>query len=194
MMMKRLLFSLLAVTLVSGLALVAAACGEGRQSNYEWNWVADNQDIVAGTLHMQLTYTVIYTGQMHFTVRINDDDYNDWDYLWMVLDQNQNGKIDLGHIDRPYGLWANNMTAPAALFPDGRLAFAEVPPKPGPHKCIFDPNTGYTFDVSIFIPEGADSVLLRVGFVDKDVPYGSIDAVNTGDVTIIIGKEGQNEG
>jgi len=125
--MKRLLFSLLAVTLVSGLALVVAACGEGRQSNYEWNWAADNQDIVAGTLHMQLTYTVIYTGQMHFTVRINDDDYNDWDYLWMVLDQNQNGKIDLGTIDSPYGLWANNMTAPAGLF-QNRLAFAEVPP------------------------------------------------------------------
>jgi len=190
MMMKRLLFSLLAVTLASGVALVAAACGEGRQSNYEWNWAADNQDIVAGTLHMQLTYN----GQMHFTVRINDDDYNDLDYLCMVFDQNQNGRIDLGSIDRPYGLWANNMTAPAMLFPGGRLAFAEVPPKPGPHKCVFDLNTGYTFDVSIPDLGGADSVLLRMSFVDNDVPYGSINVVNTGDVTIIIGGEGQNEG
>jgi len=186
-------FSGLVIVLLLAVSFLVA-CGEGRQSNYEWNWAADNQDIVAGTLHMQLTYTVIYTGQMHFTVRINDDDYNDWDYLWMVLDQNQNGKIDLGTIDKPYGLWANNMTAPAALFPDGRLAFAEVPPKLGPQKCVFDLNTGYTFDVSIFIPEGADSVLLRVGFGDNDVPYGSINVVNTGDVTIIIGKEGQNEG
>jgi hypothetical protein len=186
--MKKLLFSLLAVILVSDLALVAAACGEGRQNDYEWNWAADNQDIVAGTLHMQLTYTVIYAGQMHFTVRINDDDYNDWDYLWMVFDQNQNGKIDLGTIDSPYGLWANNMTAPAGLF-QNRLAFAEVPPKPGPHKCVFDLNTGYTFDVSIPDLEGADSVLLRLGFVDMDVPYGSIGAVNTSDVTIIIGNE-----
>jgi len=169
---------------------VAAACGEGRQSNYEWNWAEDNQDIVAGTLHMQLTYT----SQMHFTVRINDDDYNDSDYLCMVFDQNQNGRIDLGTIDNPYGLWANNMTAPAMLFQDGRLAFAEVPPRPGPQKCVFDPNTGYTFDISIPDLGGADSVLLRMSFVDNDVPYGSVDVVNTGDVTIIIGSEGQNGG
>jgi hypothetical protein len=140
-------------------------------------WQSDKQDIVLGNLHLELKVI----DKAHFIVKVNDNEYNEEDYLVVVFDQNQNGVIDLGGVDKPYGLWANNMTAPSSLSKSGRLAFAEIRPEPGPHKCVFDPSEGYTFDIVINLTDAADvdSIFLQVGFVDKDVPYEKIGVVKT---------------
>jgi len=149
---------------------------------YAFTWGHDEQDIVPGTLCINITRI----GQTRFVVKINDNDYNEWDYLVMVFDQNQNGIVDLGNADQPYGLWANNLTSPAVLLEKGYLSFAEIPPKAGPHKCTFDSNTGYTFDVSFPTLPDVKFILLRIGFVDKDVPYGDIGVVTTDDIKICL--------
>ena len=149
---------------------------------YTFTWGQDEQDIVPGTLCLNITRI----GQTRFVVKINDNDYNEWDCLIMVFDRNQNGIIDLGNTDQPHGLWANNLTAPAVLLENGDLIFAEIPPKAGPHKCTFNSNTGYTFDASFPTLPDVNFILLRVAFVDKDVSYGHIGVVTTNDIKIYL--------
>jgi len=147
---------------------------------YTFIWGQDEQDIIPGTLCLNITRI----GQTRFVIKVNDNDYNEWDCLSMVFDRNQNGIIDLGNTDQPHGLWANNLTAPVVLLENGDLIFAEIPPKAGPHRCTFDENKGYIFDVSFSNLSELESILLRVSFVDKDVPYGDIGVVTTNDTTI----------
>lgn len=147
-----------------------------------FTWGHEEQDIVPRTLRINITRI----GQTRFVVKINDNDYNEWDYLVIVFDRNQNGIIDLGNTDQPHGLWANNLTVPAVLLENGCLGFAEIPPKVGPHKCTFDSNTGYTFDVSFPTLPDVNFILLRIGFVDKDVPYGDIGVVTTDNTKICL--------
>jgi len=151
---------------------------------YKFTWTQEQQDIVQGILVLELTYFQSLD-RLHFTVKINDDEFNPHDYLGMTFDKNGNGVIDLGDSDEPYGLWANNMTAPAALTDKG-LVFAEVMPKKGPHICKFD-SAGYTFEVSFSKSElnlTKNSTLLRICFGDKDVAYGKIGVVCTDDIII----------
>lgn len=84
---------------------------------------------------------------LSMVVKVNDDDHNEWDYLGLVFDMNENGVIDLGTADKPFGLWTNNMTTPSALLENGFLGFAYCPPTRDPHNCTFDPDTGYTFQI-----------------------------------------------
>ena len=133
---------------------------------------------------MDLCLDITQMGRTRCVVKINDDDYNEWDCLIMIFDRNQNGVIDLGNTDQPHGLWANNLTAPAVLSENGDLVFAEIPPRRGPHKCTFDSNTGYTFDVSFSNLPESESILLCVSFVDKDVLYDEIGVVKTPDIIL----------
>lgn len=80
-------------------------------------------------------------------VRVNDDDYSPEDYLGLVFDMNENGVIDLGVSDHPFGLLTTNMTIPSMLLESGFLGFAYCPPRRGPHNCTFDPDTGYMFQI-----------------------------------------------
>ena len=150
---------------------------------YKFTWAPDQQDITQDTLVLEFTYSQ-FGEQLYFTVKINDDDFNPYDYLGMTFDKNGNGVIDLGDSDEPYGLWANNMTAPAALWDDGSLGFAKIPPVKGPHECIFDEKGGYTFKVSLSKSEltASNFVLLRLSFADQDVSYGKIGVVKTEDL------------
>jgi len=123
--------------------------------NFTFTWGPDTQKIVHGTLRLEISITWGVTPNstnkwLFMVVRVNDDDYNPWDYLGLVFDMNENGVIDLGFEDNPFGLWVNNMTAPSGLMENGFLGFAETMPTPGPHTCTFDPDTGYTF--RIFFP------------------------------------------
>jgi hypothetical protein len=123
--------------------------------NFTFIWGPETQSIVQGTLRLEvsLTWGVVPNSThkwLSMVVKVNDDDYSEWDYLGLVFDMNENGVIDLGFEDAPFGLWTNNMTAPSVLLENGFLAFAETMPTPGPHTCTFDPDTGYTF--RIFFP------------------------------------------
>ncbi|MEM2972444.1 MAG: hypothetical protein QW270_08530 [Candidatus Bathyarchaeia archaeon] len=78
-------------------------------------------------------------------IKANDDDYEEWDYLGLVFDTNQDGHIDIH--DESYALYANNMTQPSVLCDHGFLGFAEVAPVPGPHEVSFNIDAGYTFTI-----------------------------------------------
>jgi len=123
--------------------------------NFTFTWGPDTQKIVQGTLRLEisLTWNVVPNSTHKWSsmvVRVNDDDYNQWDYLGLVFDMNENGVIDLGSEDDPFGLWVNNMTAPSILLENGFLGFAETMPIVGPHNCTFDPDTGYTFRIKFY--------------------------------------------
>lgn len=123
--------------------------------NFTFTWGPDTQRIVQGTLRLEVSITwAVVPNSTHkwlsMVVSVNDDEYSEWDYLGLVFDMNENGVIDLGFEDLPFGLWTNNMTTDSALLENGFLAFAETMPKAGPHNCTFDPNTGYTFRIKFY--------------------------------------------
>ena len=120
-----------------------------------FTWGSGTQKIVQGTLSLEISMT--WGGVpdsihkwLSMVVRVNDDEYNPWDYLGLVFDMNENGVIDLGSEDSPFGLWVNNMTAPSILLENGFLGFAETMPILGPHNCTFDTDTGYTFRIKFY--------------------------------------------
>jgi hypothetical protein len=128
---------------------------ENTPMNFTFTWGPETQDIINGTVHleMSLRWGVVPNSShrwLSMMVKINDDDYNPCDYLGIVFDSNENGVIDLGSADDPFGLWTNNMTAPSVLLENGFLCFAQCMPTLGPHTCTFEPDTGYMF--SIFFP------------------------------------------
>ena len=143
-----------------------------RKVNYIHEWESGKQDVVPDGVYLAVSYTYNpETGQLFFVVQVNDDDYNKGDYLGIVFDSDGNGVIESA--DNPYGLWANNMTAPAILGKSpGHLAFAEVRPRPGFHRCAFDSATGYIvtipFDAKRLYSAGRPT-LMRISFVDQDV-------------------------
>ena len=121
--------------------------------NFTFTWGPDAQKIVRGEFCLKInicfyTHSGAY-GDVEEVIWIiieaNDYEYDAWDYIGLVFDGNQNGYIDTG--DKSYGLFANNMTQPSALFLNGFLAFAEVSPGKGPHTVSFKPDIGYTFFV-----------------------------------------------
>lgn len=62
-------------------------------------------------------------------VKINDDEYNPWDYFGIVFDMNENGVIDSGLGDTPIVPWANNMTSAPLLLETGFFVFPEHSPQ-----------------------------------------------------------------
>lgn len=115
------------------------------QMNFTFTWGPDNQKIVQGMFRLEITVTWGEGDNVSMVIKANDDEYNEWDYIGLVFDTNQNGHIDLH--DEAYGLFANNMTLPSILCEHGFLGFAECPPRLGPQKVSFNPDAGYTFTV-----------------------------------------------
>lgn len=150
--------------------------------NFTFTWGPDTQRIVRGTFRLEISFR-LEDENMSMIVKANDDEYNEEDYIGLVFDKNNNGVIDLGHADEPYGLWANNMTTASVLVEHGFLGFAELIPKPGPQKCTFDPDTGYLFEIQFpylfydteWNPAHAlkkgDHNPLHICFYDYDAPY-----------------------
>lgn len=127
--------------------------------NFTFTWGSDAQKIVQGEfslkvsigfyIHYYSVYGAVAKGML-ILIEANDDDYNEWDYIGLVFDTNQNGYID-SH-DSPIALYANNMTQPAVLYTDGFLGFAEMLPIRSPHHVEFNSGRGYAF--SFHFPSG----------------------------------------
>lgn len=118
--------------------------------NFTFTWGPESQNIVQGEFRIKIgmcfyTYSTAYATQKRIWMLIetNDDEYDDWDYIGLVFDTNQNGYVDIR--DETYGAYANNMTQPASLYEDGFLAFAEMSPIRGPQHVTFASDKGYTF-------------------------------------------------
>lgn len=164
--------------------------------NYAYTWDPKCQDISSGELRLDLSFSYKKeTEEVFFVIEINDDDYNERDYLGMTFDLNENDIIDLGVMDKPYGLLANDTTAPATLMSEGNLSFAKLKPVRGPHKCTFNHHNGYTFEVSF--PWRAltsrSFVVLRISFGDEDCSYDHVCVVKTEDIKLNVFKGGKNE-
>lgn len=87
------------------------------------------------------------------TVTVNDDEYNEWDYVGLVFDVNKNGKIDYGYDDEPCIVHANNLTRTRKgvfLQEHGLLNWVMIDPMPSSfHTCTFVEGIGYTFKICL---------------------------------------------
>jgi len=121
---------------------------------FTFTWGPEAQDIVDGTFKIEVsawfenhtspwdntTYEMFY-----MLVSVYDDDYDSYDSLGLVFDENHNGIIDLGLEDRPQLWYADNSTAGApALTKDGLMVLAEAPEGKS-SVCRYDIEKGYTF-------------------------------------------------
>ncbi len=116
-------------------------------------------------------------------IKINDDDYNPKDYIFIVPDSNENGAFD----DEAYAFLVNGKCFPGILSPNGKsVVFAEVIPFSNFHTCIFNNTTGYTFLITLPIHRmQLNCSFLRVGFVDENdgsITTDIIIAVKGGDI------------
>lgn len=133
-----------------------------REMNFTFTSGPDAQKIVQGEFRLEIDIRW-YGENLSMEITANDDDYEEWDYIGLVFDTNQDGHIDVH--DEPYALYANNMTQPSALCEHGFLAFAWTPPRPGPQRVSFDPDTGYTSTIQFpCLDHGWDPVQpLKIG-------------------------------
>jgi len=127
--------------------------------------------------------------KLSIIAKVNDNEPSPHDWLGVVLDRNHNGKIDRQWEhegdDKPYVLNAANTTIePAILVDNLDVAVPRKLPVPSPyHTCTFDPQTGYTFNVSLSLQELAlTSDVIHVIFCDFDAlilhpPPGYVHAV-----------------
>lgn len=120
--------------------------------NFTFTWGPDTQRVVQGTLLLEVSLTwVVVPNSTHkrlsMVITVNDDDYSPEDYLGLVFDMNQNGVINNGVADHPFGLLTNNMTITSTLLENGFLGFAYCPPRRGPHNCTFNLDIGYVFHI-----------------------------------------------
>lgn len=131
-----------------GINVYSALSGHGTQSNgpleFTFTWGSNAQKIVNGTF--VLTLKISPDAQnLTLVATANDDEYDQFDYLGLVFDTNQNGHIDIS--DQAIGLWADNFTVKSDLQEYGLLAFSQAIPVRGPQNVTFDASTGYTFTV-----------------------------------------------
>ena len=113
---------------------------------FEFNltWSSDSQQIVNGSFRLGIKMW-IDGDNVTMVITANDDDYNDWDYVGLAFDINQNGYIDV--TEESFGTFACNKTGPSHLTEWGWLAFAQVRSKLGPQNVTFDSDGGYVFAV-----------------------------------------------
>jgi hypothetical protein len=144
--------------------------------NFTFTWGPDTQKIVSGDFHLNVymrwgsvTIGTETTETLKIIIEANDDDYEDWDYIGIVLDTSQNGYIDSN--DDSILLFANEMHKLSILCDDGFLAFGECMPLQGSHNVLFDAETGYTF--SLQFPPRVSCVSSPIQSI-KDAPYSPI--------------------
>ena len=114
------------------------------QSQFVFSWDSNSQKIVNETFVLTLKMR-LDNSNLTIVATANDDEYDQFDYLGLVFDTNQNGYIDTN--DEPYGLWADNMTTISHLWSHGFLSFTQGKPIKGPQNVTFQSSVGYTFKV-----------------------------------------------
>lgn len=131
--------------MVSLLDSIKNDCSHWNSTNIVFYYRSAIQNVVNGTLRMNLTFTW-NDEKLYITAKINDDDYSGGDYLGVMY-----GGAKM--------LFACNLTYDetdiVAIQPNGFMAQLKLcPPHPSfYHTCIFEPNVGYTFNVSLPIRE-----------------------------------------
>jgi hypothetical protein len=161
----------------------SSSSNASEQMNFTFTWGPETQKIVQGEFRLKVSIRFGGGGMVPanesviIVIEANDDDYEEWDYVGLVFDTNQNGHIDIRDIS--IALYANNMTQPSVLVEHGFLGFAQIMPTPGPQKVTFNPDRGYTFTAQIpceqhplnlplYLKKG-DNNPLHLCFYDKDV-------------------------
>jgi len=114
------------------------------EMNFTFTWIPDAQRIVQGVFRLEIRMRW-YGENLSIVITANDDDYNEWDYIGLVFDTNQDHHLDFH--DTSYALLANNKTIPSFLVDHGFLCFAQTMPRLGPQEVSFNPDSGYTFTV-----------------------------------------------
>lgn len=129
-------------------------------SNERWDfifeWSAEEQDIVDGTLQMKMKFA-IRGDFLSFLVKINDKNISHNSWLLMVFDMNHSGAIEVGepcyvfyYVDyrspsRTNNAWWNG---------HGAFSFACGPEYPSPYHGLFlDESEGYIYIITIPRPE-----------------------------------------
>lgn len=149
------------------------------EMNFTFTGGSDSQKIVQGEFRLEIRMRW-YGENLSMVITANDDDYEEWDYIGLVFDTNQDGHIDIH--DTSYALLANNLTIPSVLLEHGFLGFAQIAPRSGPQKVSFSPDTSHTFTVQFPCSDGyggewnpaqslkkANDNSLHLCFHDKDV-------------------------
>jgi len=156
------------------------------KKSFSFIWGPEAQNITLGTLYLNMTFEIV-NGNLSIVAKINDDEYGanpafsqefeTWgkDGLDLVLDRNDNGKIDFGSSDKPYIFWDNNRTMAydCILLGNKSLGIPKFPSALSPyHRCVFNEGTGYTFTISLPL-QGLTSDIIHVIFIDfrNDVVY-----------------------
>jgi len=111
---------------------------------FVFSWGPNSQRIVNATFVLTLKMW-LDNQNLTLVATANDNEYDEFDYLGLVFDTNQNGYIDTN--DEPYGLWADNMTVASHLWSHGFLSFTQSKPISGPQKVTFESSLGYTYRV-----------------------------------------------
>jgi len=150
-----------------------------------FEWLSWEQNIVNGTLRMELTFA--WKGEnLSIIAKINDDEYGEQyepdynatmaeDLLVLVLDLNNDGQL-VG--ESALMAYADNYTRGGVLCSNGQIATPLWEKQPSRfHTCVFEPDVGYTFNVVfplVLLPElqHLSSDLVYVCFVDTG---GSVD-------------------
>jgi hypothetical protein len=143
-----LLTHVLAIALLISLVFIIYNFSYKNQNNsmdFTFSWGSDRQKIVKGTFRLGISMKV-NGDNVTVVITANDDEYDDYDYVGLVFDTNQNDYIDLN--DQSYGLWTNNYTAHSLLLESGFLGWAQDTPVRGPQNVTFDKSSGYTFNIA----------------------------------------------
>ena len=172
-----------ALCLVTSLCFVAymhlSSAGDHSPKTFSFSWGPESQNVTSEILYLNMTFEIV-DEKLSIIARVNDNDFNGYggsfgDWLCIVLDRNHNGKIDRGwehgDDDKPYILCASNSTIePVILIDDVNCSVPKKLPVPSPyHTCTFDPQTGYTFNVSLSLQKLAlTSDVIHIIFCDSD--------------------------
>jgi len=111
--------------------------------SFVFEWPPWEQTIVNGTLRMELTFS--WQGEnLSIIVKINDDEYSEWDCLALAFDFDGDGTPDFG-----LNLYANGYKHPGILASNNRIEdpFLYAPTPSEYHTCVFEPEIGYTFNI-----------------------------------------------
>jgi len=141
---------------------------------YDPDWAPHNQEIVNGTLRMEINFTLKSDGNLSTILKINDDDYNRYDTLVMLFDRNGDGIVGSDEDYPGLLLLPNNQTNPYAVLSEWGPSFPSLGYFPSQyHNCTYT-EEGYAFTILTTMPKND---LIYVGFFDADVPYPRVKDV-----------------
>lgn len=118
-------------------------------------WPSDEQDIVEGTLRIEVFIDWESVPEnLSMIIKVNDDDGatvqsdpQSYDAIGLSFDTNGDH-----HTDKDYIFYAMNRYYPPgyAIVHERGITHASIVPKPSPyHKCTYNNQTGYTFTINM---------------------------------------------